>query len=241
MSNQKIVVVSGTSSGLGRSLAKALVADDYKVIGIARRNVTSEEIGGNSKSYSHLNFDLGNIEKIPDLCSNIVKEFGKPFGLVNNAAIGTDGLLPTMHLTDIEKLVSLNILSPIVMTKHLIRPMLEQRSGRVINVSSIVARTGYRGLSVYAASKAAMEGFTRSLARDVGPKGVTVNCIAPGFVDTEMTNALNPESLEKIKRRAALGRFPTHDEVISGMLYLLSENATGITGTTITIDAGNSA
>jgi 3-oxoacyl-[acyl-carrier protein] reductase len=241
MTNQKIIVITGTSSGLGHTLAKTLLAKDYKVIGVSRRIVTSKDLGDKTNSYAHLDFDLSNIEGIPELCSALIQTYGKPYGLINNAAIGTDGLLPTMHLTEIEQIVSLNILSPIIMTKHLIRPMLQQRSGRVVNMSSIVAKTGYRGLSVYAASKAAMEGFTHSLARDVGSRGVTVNCIAPGFVDTEMTTSLDAESLKKIKRRAALGRFPSHEEVVGGVEYLLSESAAGITGTTITIDAGNTA
>ena len=119
--------------------------------------------------------------------------------------------------------------------------MLEQREGRIINISSIVAKTGYRGLSVYGASKAAMEGFSHSLARDVGPRGVTVNCVAPGFVDTEMTASLGEDNLDRIKRRSALGRFPSSDEVAAGIEYLLSPSAAGVTGTTLTIDAGNTA
>ena len=241
MSEKKIVIVSGTSSGIGQAVAKKLISSNFRVVGISRRMVTSENIEDRTGSYSHITFDLNDIDSIPELCSNLIRDFGRPFGLVNNAAIGTDGLLPTMHLSEIQKLVSLNVLSRIVLTKYMLRPLIEQRSGRVINISSIVARTGYKGLSVYAATKAALEGFTHSLARDVGSRGVTVNCIAPGFVDTEMTVALGSENLDKIKRRAALGRFPTPQEIASGVDFLLSEAAAGITGTTITIDAGNTA
>jgi len=239
--SQKLVVVTGTSSGLGRATAQLLIAKDYKVVGVARRSVTAEDLSVDARSYQHIEFDLNETSNIPDLSSTIIKQHGKPYALINNAAIGTDGLLPTMHNSDIEGILNLNILAPIILTKYLIRPMLEQRSGRIINISSIVAKTGYRGLSVYGASKAAMEGFTHSLARDVGPRGITVNCVAPGFVDTEMTESLGEENLERIKRRAALGRFPSSTEIAAGIEYLLSPSAAGITGTTLTIDAGNTA
>lgn len=239
--SQKIVVITGTSSGLGFATAQRLISTGYRVVGVARRKVSAADLGVDPSSYDHIEFDLKNISQIPDLGSTIIKQHGKPYALVNNAAIGTDGMLPTMHNTEIEEILDLNVLAPIVLTKYLIRPMLEQRQGRIVNISSIVAKTGYRGLSVYGASKAAMEGFTHSLARDVGPRGITVNCIAPGFVDTEMTASLGDENLERIKRRAALGRFPSADEVAAGIEYLLSPSAAGVTGTTLTIDAGNTA
>jgi 3-oxoacyl-[acyl-carrier protein] reductase len=239
--SQKIVVITGTSSGLGFATAQRLISTGYRVVGVARRKVSAADLGVDPSSYDHIEFDLKNISQIPDLGSAIIKQHGKPYALVNNAAIGTDGMLPTMHNTEIEEILDLNVLAPIVLTKYLIRPMLEQRQGRIVNISSIVAKTGYRGLSVYGASKAAMEGFTHSLARDVGPRGITVNCIAPGFVDTEMTASLGDENLERIKRRAALGRFPSADEVAAGIEYLLSPSAAGVTGTTLTIDAGNTA
>jgi 3-oxoacyl-[acyl-carrier protein] reductase len=146
-----------------------------------------------------------------------------------------------MHNREIEQLLRVNVTSPIVLSKYLCRPMLAERRGRIVSISSIVARTGYRGLSVYAATKAALEGFTRSLARDLGPRGVTVNCVAPGFVDTEMTAVLAGESLDRIRRRSALGRFPDPDEIAAAVEYLLAPASAGITGTVLTVDAGNSA
>jgi len=119
--------------------------------------------------------------------------------------------------------------------------MISARRGRVVNVSSVVARTGYRGLAAYGASKAAMEGFTRSLARDVGPRGVTVNAVAPGFLKTEMTSGLGGANLDRIQSRSALGRFAAVDEVAGAVGFLLSEAAAGITGTTVTVDAGSTA
>lgn len=235
---RQLVVITGTSSGLGRETAKMLLSIGYSVVGISRRMIDTHEFPGD---YSHLQFDLSKVDEIPEFTSDLIKRFGKPYGLINNAAIGTEGMLPTMHTSEIEELISVNVLSPILLTKYMVRPMLEQRKGRIVNVSSIVARTGYRGLSVYGATKAAMEGFTRSLARDIGPRNVTVNCIAPGFVDTEMTSGLSEENVTRIQRRAALGRFPTTLEVASGIKFLLDANSDGITGTTLTIDAGNTA
>lgn len=238
---KKLVVVTGASSGLGLATSRILLDCGYEVLGISRRPhnaVLNSHLGD---GYNHLQFDLADLNNIPDFVRDLLSLHGKPYGLINNAAIGTEGMLPTMHNTEIEMLVQLNLVSPMILTKYLIRPMLEMREGRVINVSSIVARTGYRGLSVYAATKSGLEGFTKSLARDVGPRNVTVNCIAPGFVDTEMTSGLSDDNVKRIQRRAALGRFPSVEEVAGGIKYLLDASSSGITGTTLTIDAGNSA
>jgi 3-oxoacyl-[acyl-carrier protein] reductase len=237
----KNVIVTGTSSGLGSAIAKTLARNGFFVIGISRRNVLSEELGLDVDSYAHEVFDLGDIEKIPNLVSGIVKKYGTPFGLVNNAAIGSDGLLPTMHNSDIEELIRVNVTSPIVLTKYVSRAMLGAREGRIISISSVVASTGYRGFSVYAASKAALQGFTRSLARDLGKRDITVNCIAPGFVDTAMTQGMGADNLKKIVGRSALGRFPHAEEIAGGVHFLLDVSGAGITGTVLTIDAGNSA
>ncbi len=236
-----LVVVTGTSGGLGQAIAERLVTDGYLVVGIARRPVSPASVGADENSYHHLEFDLGEIENIGELVGEIVDRFGKPYALINNAAIGTDGLLPTMHNSDIEQLVNVNVTSPIVLTKYIVRHMLSARRGRVVNISSIVARTGYRGLAGYGATKSAMEGFTRSLARDLGPRKVTVNAVAPGFLATDMTSGLGHQNLERIKGRSALGRFAQVDEVAATISYLLSDAAAGITGTTITVDAGSTA
>lgn len=241
MTHPDLVIVTGTSGGLGRAIAARLVTDGFKVVGIARRAVSAEDIGTDADSYVHVEYDLGNIDGINDLARGIVAEHGKPFGLVNNAALGTDGLLPTMHNSDIEALVRVNVTAPLVLTKFVVRQMLARKRGRVVNISSIVARTGYRGLAAYGATKAAMEGMTRSLARDVGRRGVTVNAVAPGFLETQMTAGLSEVNLDRIQSRSALGRFAEPDEVAAGVSFLLSDAGAGITGTTITIDAGSTA
>jgi 3-oxoacyl-[acyl-carrier protein] reductase len=233
-----LVVVSGTSSGLGRATAHRLVDEGYRVLGLARRDVDPAGLG---PGYTHVRVDLAELDGIPALARHVLAEHGTPYALVNNAATGTDGLLATMHNSQIRGSVELNLLSPMLLTKYLSRAMLAQRRGRVVNVSSIVARTGFRGLSVYAATKAGLEGFTRSLARDVGRRGVTVNAVAPGFVETGMTEVLDDDQLERIRARSPLRRFATADEVAAAVVYLLSEGAAGVTGTVITVDAGATA
>jgi 3-oxoacyl-[acyl-carrier protein] reductase len=146
-----------------------------------------------------------------------------------------------MHNREIEDVIRVNVTSPIVLTKYLVRPMLSARQGRIVNISSIVARTGYRGLAAYGASKAAIEGFTRSFARDIGSRGITVNAVAPGFLETDMTSSLQPSNLERIKNRSALNRFATTSEVAESVAFLLSDAAGSITGTILTVDAGSTA
>jgi 3-oxoacyl-[acyl-carrier protein] reductase len=161
--------------------------------------------------------------------------------LVNNAGIGTAGVLANMKDADIERLVRLNVVVPLMLTKYVVRSMLTQGEGRIVNVSSVVAQTGYSGLSVYSATKSSLGGFTRSLAREVGSLGITVNAVAPGFVDTDMTHTLSPAEREKIERRSALRRMPEVEDVADMVDYLVSDKARNITGTVITVDAGNTA
>jgi 3-oxoacyl-[acyl-carrier protein] reductase len=168
-------------------------------------------------------------------------ELGPIYGLVNNAGLGTSGLLGTMPDREIERLIRLNTVSPIFLTKAVARLMMTEGSGRIINISSIVASTGYSGLSVYSATKASLVGFTRSLARELGQLGITVNAIAPGFIDTAMTESLSAEQREQIARRSALKRLADADDVARSVEFLLGPGARNITGTVLTVDAGNSA
>ncbi len=153
-------------------------------------------------SFTSCSFDLSDINAIPDLIKQLRKQFGPIYGLVNNAAIGTDGVLALMPTAQIEQLVRVNTISPIVLTKYVVRSMLSEGNGRIVNIASIIGFTGYRGLSVYGATKASMLGFTRSLAREVGRRGVNVNAVAPGFIDTEMTQGLRKSSGGKLRGAA---------------------------------------
>ena len=156
---------------------------------------------------------------------------GPIYGLVNNAGIGTEGLLATMANADIEALLRLNTLSPIVLTKYVVRGMMAEGRGRIVNIASIVAATGYNGLSVYAATKAALVGFTTSLAREVGRVGVTVNAIAPGFVDTELTHGLDDAQPATASSPAArCAGSPTPEDVAAMAAFLMGEGGRNVSG-----------
>lgn len=241
------VVVTGGSRGLGLAIARKLAASGYGVIAVARSQgaaltaaIADAERAG-SGSLRFLPCDLGDIDAIPRFIGGLRKTCGPIWGLVNNAALGTDGALALMHNAKIEQLVRLNTLSPIVFTKYVVRHMMADGGGRVVNVASIVGFTGYSGLSVYAATKASMLGFTRSLAREVGRMGVNVNAVAPGFLDTEMTEGLTGELRDKVVRRSALKRLPVVDDVADAVEFLLGDKAASITGTVLTVDAGSTA
>jgi 3-oxoacyl-[acyl-carrier protein] reductase len=241
------VLITGASRGLGLGIARKLAAAGYCVIAVARKPnkeltaAIAEAKRGKSGSLHFVAFDLGHIGQIPDLVRKLRKDFGAPFGLVNNAAVGHDGVLATMHNSRIEELLRVNTLSPIVLSKYVVRSMMSERSGRIVNVASIIGFTGYSGLSVYAATKAAMLGFTRSLAREVGRLGITVNAVAPGFLDTEMTHGLAGEERERVTRRSALRRLASVDDVANAVEYLLSDKASSVSGTVLTVDAGATA
>ena len=175
------------------------------------------------------------------LVRQITSEHGRIFGLINNAAIGHDGVLATMHESDISSLITTNITAPILLTKYVSRSMLLNQYGRIINIGSIIGSTGFNGLSVYGATKSALTGFTKSLARELGRYQITVNTLAPGYMETNMTKGLIDDKIEKIKRRSCLNRLANVQDVAHMVLFLLSENASGITGSTFTVDAGSTA
>jgi 3-oxoacyl-[acyl-carrier protein] reductase len=237
------VIVTGASRGLGLSIAHRLVEDGFHVIGVARAEsdalrALARESGG---AVSFRPLDLSRIEDIAPFVATLKKSFGAPYGLVNNAGLGSHGILATMANPEIEALVRMNVTAPIVMSKFAVRHMMSAGEGRVVNMSSIVAATGYSGLSVYAATKAALVGFTKSLSREVGRLGVTVNAVAPGFVETEMTSDLAPDDRSKIAGRSALRRLAAPVDVANAVSYLLDEKAGNVTGTVLTVDAGATA
>jgi 3-oxoacyl-[acyl-carrier protein] reductase len=163
------------------------------------------------------------------------------YGLVNNAGLGAEGLLANMPDAEIEALIRLNTLSPIVLSKYVVRGMMVEGRGRVINVCSIVASTGFNGLSVYAATKASLIGFTKSLAREVGAVGINVNAIAPGFVDTDMTRGLEGSERHRVVRRSPLRRLAEPEDIAAMSAFLMSEGGRNITGAVMTVDAGSTA
>ncbi len=237
------VVVTGGSRGIGLAIAQELARSGFRVIAIARSEspTLAAAMAAQPDGLHFHACDLADIGSLPGLARSLRKSFGPVYGLVNNAGIGTAGILSTMPDGEIERMIRLNLTAPLTLTKYLARPMMAARAGRVVNVASIVAATGFSGLSVYAATKAALVGFTRSLAREVGPLGITVNAVAPGFVDTEMTHGLDAGQREKIERRSALRRMASAEDVAGAVDYLVGDRAANVTGTVMTVDAGSTA
>lgn len=238
----KKIVVTGVSRGLGLALAKALLEAGYGVIGLGRgespafRALEAEHPG----QTAYVQGDMADIAALSDIARTITKSYGPVYGLVNNAAIGGAGVLATMHQADMERIMATNLMGPMTLTKYLMRSMLARKEGRIVNISSISAQSGFHAMSVYAASKAGLEGFSRALSREAGKYGVTVNCVAPGFLETEMTEGFGEPALASIRRRAPLG-LPTSEQVAGAVLYLLSDAAARVTGTVMTVDGGSTA
>src|SRR5260370_28588660 len=234
------VIVPGGRRGLVLAIGRKLVTAGYRVIAIARREDEQLERAirqsdpGQQGSLLFRAFDLEHTSEIPNLGKQLRKEFGAIYGLVNNAGLGTSGILATMHDKQIQSLVRLNTLSPIILTKYVVRSMMADGRGRIVNVTSIVSFTGYSGLSVYGATKASVVGFTRSLAREVGPLGINVNTVAPGFVDTDMTEGLGEQQRAQIVRRSALHRLVEAEDVGNAVEFLCGDTSRNITPTALT-------
>src|SRR3984893_7040658 len=241
------VIVTGGSRGLGLVMARPLAPAGYRIIAMARGS--TEELMAASRAAADGGrgaievraCDLSDVGRIGPLVKALRADFGPIYGLVNNAGLGTSGLLSTMRDPQIQRLIQLNTVSPILLSKYVVRSMMAQRDGRIINIASIVASTGYSGLSVYSATKALLIGFPRSLAREDGQLGITVNAIAPGFIATEMTHELNEAQREQIASGSSLKRMADPIDVARSVEFLLGDGGRNVTGTTLTIEAGNTA
>ena len=242
------VIVTGGSRGIGLGIVRCLAKAGYRVMALARkespelRRAIDEAASAGKGAIGFAAYDLAQTDGLAALAKRLRRDMGPVYALVNNAGMSLDGTLALTRPTQIEQVVRLNVISPILLSKYVLRSMLaDGAGGRIVNLASIVAFTGYSGLSVYGATKASMIGFTRSLAREVGRAGVTVNAVAPGYVDTAMTQGLTEEQRERVVRRSALRRLVEVDDVAAAVEYLLSDGAKNVTGTVITVDAGSTA
>jgi 3-oxoacyl-[acyl-carrier protein] reductase len=239
------VIVTGGSRGLGLGIAGRLANEGYRAITIARNERPELSAlmrsGAEPGCIQFVPFDLATLDGIADLVKKLRKDYGPIYGLVNNAGTSVEGTLAMMQISQMEQVVRLNTLATMVITKSVVRSMMADGGGRIVNIASVVAFTGYSGLAVYSATKASLVGFTRSLAREVGKLGITVNAVAPGFVITEMTRGVTDEQREQFVRRSALKRLIDVEDVANAVEFLLGDRAKSITGTVITVDAGNTA
>jgi 3-oxoacyl-[acyl-carrier protein] reductase len=238
----KSVVVTGASRGVGLALAERLMIAGHRVVAVNR--TLSDPLTALGEQYpGALAFhalDLGDLDAVAETGRQIAKQEGAIYALVNNAAIGSDTLFSLARRGDIERIIATNLTGPLLLTRQIVPGMVARREGRVVMVTSVNAKTGYSGQSVYGATKAGLEGFARSLSREVGKRGVTVNCVAPGYMETALTSGLTGEHLASVLRRSPLGP-ATPDEVAAAIQWLLSSEAARVTGTVLTVDGGASA
>ena len=237
----KTIIVTGDSRGLGAAITQELLSDEYEVLGLSRNR--SDEVSRFEKEYpdrfNHINFDLENSSKIEELYKQELKSHGPIHGLVNNAAMPYDDIVTNIDRDILSTMFEVNVISPMMLTKYTLRDMMLNRTeGSIVHISSVSTATGYKGLSMYGATKGALESFSLSVAREWGERGIRSNCIAPGFMDTQMTSSLTEEQKNRIYDRTGLGE-PTNEESVAKTVeFLLSEASDSITGETIRVDAG---
>lgn len=237
------ILVTGGSRGLGLAIAQKIASGGDRALVVARSRTAALDaaIDATPQHLAFMACDLADIDAIPKLVRDLRQQFGAIHGLVNNAGTSSEGLLATMHNAQIEAMVRLNTVAPIVLTKYVVRHMMTEGAGRIVNMSSIIGTTGYNGLAAYGATKASLIGFTKSLAREVGKLGITVNAVAPGFIETELTSTMSAQDRDRIAGRSALKRLAQAEDVANAVAFLLSDAARNITGTVLTVDAGNTA
>jgi 3-oxoacyl-[acyl-carrier protein] reductase len=237
----KTIIVTGDSRGLGAAITQELLSDEYEVIGLSRNR--GDEVGRFEKEYpdqfNHINFDLENSSKIEDLYKQELKVYGPIHGLVNNAAMPYDDIVTNIDRDILSTMFEVNVISPMMLTKYTLRDMMLNRTeGSIVHISSVSTATGYKGLSMYGATKGALESFSLGVAREWGERGIRSNCIAPGFMNTDMTSTLTEEQKDRIYDRTGLGEPTSQESVAKTVEYLLSDAAHSITGETLRIDSG---
>ena len=236
-------IVTGGSRGLGAVFVDALLDDGFSVATGSRSRTANvdrwEKAHGDRFLYS--SFDMRDRAASDEFVRAVVDRFGGIDVLVNNAGLAREALLPMFSEETIDEVIDVNLRATVHFTRTVVRRMLASGAGRIVNISSIIGITGYRGLSVYGATKAALDGFTRALARELGPRGITVNSIAPGYLRTDMTETLSGDQLGQIVRRTPMGRLGTADDVVGALRYLLSDGAGFVTGQVLVVDGGLTA
>jgi 3-oxoacyl-[acyl-carrier protein] reductase len=240
----KCVIVTGGSKGLGKAIVKKFIrTGEFKVATFSRSptefiNKTNEK---HQSKFIYRSIDVSKRKSVRSFVDEVSERYGSVDVLVNNAGVARDDVLALQPTDDIDSMIDINLKWTLAVTKSCVRKMLTQRSGRIINITSIVGQSGYRGLSAYSVTKSGLDGLTRSMARELGGRGITVNSVAPGFLKTEMTQALDERQREQIIRRTPIGRLGTTKDVVGLVHFLASSEAEFITGQTIAVDGGITA
>ena len=236
----KIILITGANRGIGHNILKKIATYGYTVIGTSRSKdgadiITEALKDSNGKG---IVMDVTNQESINTSVSKIKEDYGIIFGLVNNAGITNDNLLMRMSDEQWNTVIETNLTSLYRVTKSVVKDMMKARTGRIVNIGSIVGMMGNAGQSNYSATKSGLLGFTKSLAREVSSRNINVNAISPGFIDTDMTRALSEEQIEALTKNIPLGRIASPDEVSSVVAFLLSDDSSYITGENINVNGG---
>jgi 3-oxoacyl-[acyl-carrier protein] reductase len=244
-SDARVVLITGGSRGLGAGLVRSFLEHGDAVATCSRSPTAETEAWSADATLSERFYyepvDLADPKACADFIHHVIERFGRIDVLVNNAGVAREGVIALFADADIDQVIDLNLRATIHITRLVSRRMLTQRSGRIINISSIVGLSGYRGLSVYSATKAALDGFTRALARELGSRGITVNSVAPGYLRTEMSHGLDQDQLTQISRRTPAGRLGEPEDVAAAVRFLASPQAGFISGHVLVVDGGLTA
>ncbi len=240
--SEKVALVTGASRGIGHAIALQLACDGFTVVGTATSQAGADKItealAGKETRSKGMVLDVNDAEQVSEVVAAITKEFGAPQVLVNNAGITRDNLLMRMKDEEWASIIDTNLTSVFRVSKACLRGMMKARWGRIVNIGSVVGATGNPGQANYAAAKAGMLGFTKSLAKEVGSRGITVNTVAPGFIDTDMTRDLPEAQRQALLDVIPLGRLGEADEIAHAVSFLCSDKAAYITGETLHVNGG---
>ena len=238
----KVAIVTGASRGIGEAIVKQLSSCGAKIILIARNSdqlvAVKETIISNAGIVESMVGDVSNLNSISEIVTNTIDKWGRIDILVNNAGIARDNIIMRMKEDDWDSVMNINLKGCFNGVKSVARPMIKNKAGRIINITSVIGQIGNAGQSNYAASKAGIMGLTKSMAKELGSRNITVNAVAPGYITTDMTNELNDKVKEQMKSFIPLGRLGTPDDVANLVCFLASDEAGYITGQTFNVDGG---